>query len=1273
MATLLLQTAGSTIGSAIGGSAGAILGRAAGTFVGQALTQSLNGSGRAIEGPQLETLAMLASNEGAPIPRLYGRVRIGGQVIWTTRFIETKTVERSGRSGSKSLRSSGSKTTTYSYAGNFAIGLCEGEIAFVRRIWADGRELDQSGLTIRIHRGSRDQAADPLIIAKEGADRAPAYRGLAYAVFENFPLTDYGNRIPQLSFEIVRPVAGLCDMIRAVDLIPGSSEYAYGVRARVQNYGGVSISENRHQLFGESDWTASLDALQALCPNLRHVALIVSWFGDDMRAGFCNVQPRVENRSKNIVGESWSVASWTRGNAPLVSEIEGRPAYGGTPSDASVREAIIDLKARGLSVLFYPFLMMDVPFDNVLPEPRQNKMGQKAYGWRGDILPSAADGTAAARAEVEQFFARWRICILHYAQLCREVGGVAAFLVGSEFRALTQTRDESALFPAAQQLLSLAQAARERLGSATKISYAADWNEYGALSRAGGQDVRFPLDPFWASPDVDFIGIDCYFPLSDWRHRPGHADADQGRSIYDRTYLANEVAGGEAYDFYYADDAARAAQSRAPIADGASNKPWVFRAKDLVNWWSQVHFEREAGREKQAPTQWRPGLKPIWLTEFGCPAVDLGANTPHIFPDTKIARQLPLTSSGARDDLIQIRAIETFLAHFDPQGANFNPAHNPVSALYSGRMVDPERIYLWAWDARPFPAFPMLTDVWSDGANWDTGHWLNGRLESVPIDRLVVSLIEDLAGESIELPPLDGIADGYAIDRPMSARGALDPLCAFFAFDAICSPEGLRFTQRSDGEALDLGPEDLVPRRDGALVSMTRAEDSSLPHELALGYTESEWDYRPALVSSRRLEGATRRVVEGELALVTHAAVAQAASDVLLQDLWVARETVQVSLRPGLRQLEPGDLVQLPISTGRRLFRITRLTDGSAREIEARAVDRDLLRPAPQRLARRPAVTAPRLPGPPRIEILDLAVARQEEAVLQYAAAFADPWPGALTIWRSESGAHFESIGEISLPAVMGETLDDLPPGPTDRFDRAHAIRVVLAGGALVSASQSDVLAGRNLLALRGADGQWELLGFMNAELIGERTYRLSHFLRGLGGQDDLAARTAPAGSTFVLVDEALVPLATGARELGLRRILRIGPALRDYGDASYVEFEATPGDLALRPLSPVHVRARRTPEGIAISFLRRARLDADGWEGLDPPLGEAMEAYQIDIMNGAVVKRSLFSTMPAVLYTTQNELADFGVTIDRLSLRLSQNSAIAGRGFFRETNIPVL
>ena len=78
--------------------------------------------------------------------------------------------------------------TEYAYYANFAVGLCEGPIAFVRRVWADGKEIDLTKIVMRAHLGDETQEPDPLIVAKEGADNAPAYRGLAYVVFERFPL-----------------------------------------------------------------------------------------------------------------------------------------------------------------------------------------------------------------------------------------------------------------------------------------------------------------------------------------------------------------------------------------------------------------------------------------------------------------------------------------------------------------------------------------------------------------------------------------------------------------------------------------------------------------------------------------------------------------------------------------------------------------------------------------------------------------------------------------------------------------------------------------------------------------------------------------------------------------------------------------------------------------------------------------------------------------------------------------------------------------------------
>jgi hypothetical protein len=357
MATVVLQVAGSVLGSIVGGPVGAAIGQAIGAAAGAAIDASLlaaatSGGGRHVEGPRLKELEVLTSTEGAPIPRVYGRARVGGQVIWATPIEETATTirERGRSKGAPSAR-----RTEYSYHVNLAVGLCEGPIAFVRRVWADGRELDLGPIEMRIHGGGEDQAPDPLIVAREGAGAAPAYRGLAYAVFERLPLAEFGNRIPQLAFEVVRPVDGLARMIRAVCLIPGASEFAYAPGEVVRVTGPVATApENRHQLFARADIHASLDALQALCPNLERVSVVTSWFGDDLRADLCTIAPRTEAADRETFGSTWSVGGLTRASARVVSRVDGRPAYGGTPADGSVIRLVHELKSRGLAVTLYP-------------------------------------------------------------------------------------------------------------------------------------------------------------------------------------------------------------------------------------------------------------------------------------------------------------------------------------------------------------------------------------------------------------------------------------------------------------------------------------------------------------------------------------------------------------------------------------------------------------------------------------------------------------------------------------------------------------------------------------------------------------------------------------------------------------------------------------------------------------------------------------------------------------------------------------------------------
>ncbi len=1282
MATLVLQTIGSAVGGAIGGPVGAAVGRLAGAFGGSLLDQGpqTHAAPRYSVGPRLKAMDGITSTEGAGIPRVYGRARIGGQMIWATRFLEQTnvSVEAGAPSGGKGGGGGGGNSApqasvTYSYYASFAVGLCEGPIAFVRRIWADGEELDLTVLPIRVHGGTEDQEPDPLVVAKEGAENAPAYRGLAHVVFENLPLASFGNRIPQFTFEVVKPVSGIGEMIRAIDLIPGATEGGYLPALKLNFWSaGATSAENRHQLTARSDWQASIDALQALCPNLESVALVVAWFGSDLRAQDCVIEPRVDARFKTIgqfnylLGSSWppdwSVGANTRATARLVSQIDGRSAFGGTPSDASVLGAIADLRSRGLSVTFYPFLMMDVPPGNVLRDPYSGANGQPPFPWRGRITCDPAPGrvgspdkTSVAATQIKAFAARYRSFILHYANLLR-TAGLDAFLIGSELIGLTRVRSGAGDYPFVSALTALASEAKAILGPATKVGYAADWTEYGAHVPEAGE-LRFPLDPLWASPAVEFVGVDVYWPLSDWRDGDAHLDAAQAASIHDLDYLMSRVAAGEGYDWLYADADERQAQTRTPIVDSLG-KPWVYRPKDFVSFWSNPHYERVAGAELLQPTAWVPQSKPIWIVETGCPAVDRGANAPNVFPDPRSSEGgLPYFSRDGRDDLIQSRFLEAMLAYFDPSRPGGSAA-NPRSAVYGGPMVDPSRIHVWCWDARPFPAFPTQSAAWSDGPNWETGHWLNGRLEGVPLDRLVMTLAQavDAPDLAIARPRVNGFLDGYVLDRPMSPREAIDPLAALYGFDAVVGAGRLDFVDRRRKPVREIGADDLVAGKDMSLVTLTRAQESELPGGIALTYADSENGYQMARILSRRLEGRSARKSDAQAAVITHQAEAQKLADIWLQDLWIGRETAEFTLRPGLIALQPGDVLRL----GARLFQIQRLADGAARRVSARAVDASVYdAPAPK--IRRIATASPKILGPPRVVVLDLAIVRGAEA-LSYVAAFADPWPGELTIVKT-TGAWAETIGMIEKRAMIGDTLDILPPGPVDRFDRGSSVTVRFATGQLASVDDMTALAGKTAMAIQGADGEWEIFAFARAELVGERTYRLSRLVRGLGGADYLAQRAAPAGSTVVLLDDALAPLARKVGEIGAPIAYAIGPSHWDFANPLYVRATATATRKTLMPYAPTRVRAVRTEAGVVITFLRRGRIESDSWETLDIPLGESIEAYEAEIVSPAG-KRVLSAQAPSILYPAARALADFGAPQSALTLSLYQMSAVVGRGF---------
>jgi hypothetical protein len=190
MATLVLSALGTAVGGPLGGAIGGLLGNQ--------IDHAVFGGPRR-EGPRLKELSVSTSSYGTPIARHHGRVRTAGTIVWSTDLVERK--QKSG--GGKGQPS----VTNYSYSVSFAVALSSRPVAAVGRIWADGSLLRgaagdlKSGGAFRLYTGEGDQPLDPLLASAE--PNSPAFRGLAYCVFEALELTDFGNRIPALTFEVI--------------------------------------------------------------------------------------------------------------------------------------------------------------------------------------------------------------------------------------------------------------------------------------------------------------------------------------------------------------------------------------------------------------------------------------------------------------------------------------------------------------------------------------------------------------------------------------------------------------------------------------------------------------------------------------------------------------------------------------------------------------------------------------------------------------------------------------------------------------------------------------------------------------------------------------------------------------------------------------------------------------------------------------------------------------------------------------------------------------
>ena len=1175
---------------------------------------------RHMEGARLEDLAVQTSTYGRSIAHVYGTARIAGNVIWAMPIREiatTSTVRSSGGKGGSRRRTQTVSQTNYSYTVTLAIAICEGPITRLERVWADAKQLDVSQGTFRFYHGSESQLPDTVIEAVEGLGRAPAYRGLSYVVIEDFPLGDFGNRIPNFSFEVTRQLAQpesqtapLEERIRSIILLPGSGEYVLDptIQTKIDGaeIGGVWQQQgfqktiNRNTLSGKADVLVALDQMQQSLPNLEWVGIVVNWFGTSMDMAQCEFYPAVEYRTSTVVSPNpWQVAGYTRDNAYLMSVENNTLRYGGTPDDGSLLRLIQELKARGYKVFLYPMPLMDVP----------NKP------WRGHLT-----GTAG---HVGNFFSRsngYRRFILHYAAL---VGNsVDAFAIGSEMRGITSIHAGGGNFPAVTELVSLAGAVKALVGAACKVTYAADWSEYHHTD--GGW---YHLDPLWASPHIDVVGIDAYFPLTN-KAQPEITTQD----------IRDGWQSGEGYDWFYTDVARTQTQPLAP----------AYAWKNIDWWWKNPHINPNS-----QVTPWVPQSKPIWFTEFGFASVDGTTNQPNVFVDPSSSENfLPRFSRGRVDFPAQRMGIAATEAMWE---------NSPMVS----------RRFLWAWDARPYPAWPDLRDVWADGANWVTGHWVQGKLGKTYLAGIVAHLLRQtgLPTSSIDVSALTHIVDGFVVPQRTTLRALLEQLQLAYGFELRESAGILYAILRGKGSVRTLSVDTMLPlqTQDGKSTSLLieREESSNLPARLEVRYLDRLQDYGTSIQSAMRHDTIARDTEQISLSLVLSETVAQTLAEQWLYSRWIARTRFQFQLPIAHADLEVGDSVVLQSPSVSEQVCIQKIHVGRPGVLRIEAVSEQSQQYDYYLPPRNAASTAPKRLAHTIGRLLDLpSMPNSIDDTPRFTLAAigdASSWPGAVFLRENPANGEPEILASVNQAATMGSALQVLAAGPTTHWDEKSTLEILLMGdGSIESATRLAVLNGANA-ALVGD----EVIQFAQATALGNGRYRIAGLLRGRLGTE-AATTTHRVGERFVLLDATLMELPMSIEEVGFTR--RYKAVTYGQTESEVSGFDASFSARSLVPLSPVHLRAMRLTSGdVQLSWVRRARIHA-GWRDLvDVPLDEANEQYQLQIVQGTTLRRTVSVNSPEWLYTAAQQTSDFGALPNGFTLRVAQISPRVGLGYAQE------
>jgi hypothetical protein len=526
---------------------------------------------------------------------------------------------------------------------------------------------------------------------------------------------------------------------------------------------------------------------------------------------------------------------------------------------------------------------------------------------------------------------------------------------------------------------------------------------------------------------------------------------------------------------------------------------------------------------------------------------------------------------------------------------------------------------------------------------------------------------------------LTQIVQGYSVTQG-AGKEMIGPLLDIH--DVDCRPHdfGVQFVNRGGSPSGTILTEDFV--RDGDnRYTVTIQQDTDLPRKLTFNYADVDHEQQANNAIAQRPFDAADTTREETVDLSTYADTADGAqqkADRYIRRVWNSRERIKNSLTAQKLALEPGDVTTLSLDGVLRNARLDKWT--KAQSVLQCEFIRDEVSVAAVNSATTGAdmqgndVQTITVPTETRGFIIDAPLIQDADndvnPIIYYAAGNygAGTWLGATVNERDTRGDYSILFGSVDTTngATWGFATSALGTANPNLWDRGNTLTANVYG-TLTSHTEAEINAdpSLNLIAL-GADDRWEYIQFATATLTGTsgnaNLYTLSGFKRGRRGTEGNVGNHT-SGDSLVVLSNA-IPSEIGTDAVGDSLSFKIQSLGRDVDAAPAIDL--TYDGNTLKPYAPARVKWAYDGTDLTGTIYRRTRVGGS-WSssGGTIPLGETIEAYEVDIYNGSTFKRTIsVSGTNVFTYTAAMASAD-GITLPTPpAINAYQMSTTVGRGF---------